>query len=375
MQNKKPYRVYRQSRRVRGDGAIPWGEVGDDARPSGPKGARAPRRILRFFRRVVFVALALGIVWAVIAFLSFRSAVNDRNDELPDSVRNALAPVDGPAIATSQVTLLVGADTSAHRQTSSGEKAKDARADTLILMRTDPPSRTVSMLSIPRDLWVTIPGTAAGEGRINEAYAIGGLEMSIKTVRKLTGIDVNHVVQIDLDGFKEIVDELGGITIDNPSLLQASQPFDGKLWRFRRGEITLNGRQALAYARMRHTTDFKQSDDRARGLRQQRVIDAIVQDIVSPSSLKDPRGVPRAVVAPLLTDISASQMLSFGFGKWWSKSDNNLRCRLGGDAQVLDSQDVLIPSEENRATVRMFMGRQQAVKPATEFGPGCITRQ
>jgi LCP family protein required for cell wall assembly len=317
----------------------------------------------------------LACTWALLAFFSFRGAVNERNDALPDNVRAALAPANGPALATSQVTMLVGADTSAHRQ-SKGEKR--GRADTLMLMRVDIPSRTVSMLSIPRDLIVDIPGH--GEDKINAAYAEGGLPLAIRTVRNLTNIDVNHVAQIDFDGFKQVVDDLGGIEIDNPYMVRsgtcgAECNFDGKRWIFPKGKLKLDGKHALAYARIRkvdeRTLELNEQEgaDLGRARRQQRIIDAIVADVISRDSLLHPRDVPKSVVRPLTTDINAGQMLSFGFGKWWSKADNGLRCRLGGDD---DGNGNLIPDESNRAVVRMFLGKQAPVPPDSALAPGCV---
>ena len=372
--SEKPYRVYRQPRRVRGDGNIPWGDVATGAATRSPRDAGVPRRILRFLRRALFVVFVLAVLWATIAFLSFRSAVKERNDAVPQDVRAALAPADGPALAASHVTLLVGSDTSEYRQSKGFNQG---RADTLMLMRIDVPSRTVSMLSIPRDLYVEVPGY--GGQKINAAYANGGLPLAIRTVRSVTGIDVNHIAQVDFDGFKELVDELGGITIDNPHMVRSGEtPFDGRHWTFPRGEIELDGKHALAYARIRYVDEQTIANNELEGTelgrarRQQRVIDAIVSEIISTDSLLHPRDVPRAVVQPLLTDISAGQMLTFGFGKWWSKPDNNLRCRLGGDSDYRNGEDVIVPSEDNRAVVRMFLGKQGPVPPDSALSPGCV---
>lgn len=377
--SEKPYRVYRQRRRARGagDGSIQWADVEQSGTGNGRRGG-VPRRALRLLRRVAFVGLVLAVAWLLVAFLSFRSAVKERNDLLPKPVRAALAPVDGPALADDQVTLLVGADTSSHRRRVGESDSKGgALSDTLILMRVDVPSRTVSMLSIPRDLYVEVPGY--GREKINTAYKNGGLPLAIRTVRKVTGVDVNHVAQVDFDGLRSVVESLGGIEIDNPYYVGASQSFDGRKPVFPKGKLQLDGRDALAYARMRYVTDAtraanqEEATELGRARRQQRVIDAIVGEIASFDSLKKPRGVPRAVVAPLITDISASQMLTFGFGKWWSKPSNNLRCRLGGDADYNDAgQAILLPVPENRATIRMWMGQQAPVKPANAEAPGCV---
>jgi LCP family protein required for cell wall assembly len=372
--SQKPYRVYRQPRRVRGaaDGTIQWDTLEAQDGTGRPRRPGVPRHILRFMRRAIFVLVVLAVLWAIVAFLSFRSAVKESNDRLPDDVRAVLAPTNGPAIATSQVTLLVGAGTSAYRQ-KQDPNAKPL-ADSMILLRVDPRSRTMSMLSIPRDMYVPIPGH--GENKINSAYANGGLALAVRTVRNFTGIDVNHVMEINFDGFREVVDAVGGVEIDNPSYLSSSQPFDGQDWVFRKGHLTLNGRNALAYARMRHTDQVEQADDRQRALRQQRVLDALAVKIASIQSVRKPRGIPRAVVGPLVTDMSASELFATGFGKFWSKDENNLHCRLGGTIEERDTgngySSVILPDADNRAVVRMFLGKQPPVKPDSPVGAGCL---
>jgi LCP family protein required for cell wall assembly len=236
------------------------------------------------------------------------------------------------------------------------------------------------MLSIPRDLYVDVPGF--GRSKINTAYANGGLPLAIKTVRQFTSIDVNHVMQIDFDGFRSVVDALGGIDIVNPYYV-ASGPegFDGRKPVFPKGKLHLNGRDALAYARMRKVSERsrmvneEEGTELGRGRRQQRIIDAITSQVAGFDSVRKPRGVPRAVVQPLITDANAGQLIAFGFGKWWSKPKNNLRCRLGGDSESRDidgtNQDVLVPVPENRATIRMWLGKQAPIKPANAEAPGC----
>lgn len=262
-----------------------------------------------------------------------------------------------------------------------GQSMLRSRGDALQLVGMNTHTGAATAIGVPRDSWVSIPGY--GKEKINAAYAEGGLALSIRTVRNVTGVDVNHVAQVDFDGFKTVVDELGGIEIDNPAYVESGScddcDFDGRHWAFKRGKQTLSGRDALAYARIRKVSGATirlnelEGTDLGRARRQQRVVDAIVQQVASIDSLKHPNGVPKAVVQPLLTDISASQMLAFGFGKWWSKPDNSLRCRLGGDKGYDDiGGEVVIPGDENRAVVRMFLGKQAPVPPENALAPGCV---
>lgn len=156
-----------------------------------------------------------------------------------------------------------------------------ARTDTIILVTIDPATGKAGMLSIPRDLWVTIPGY--GENRINTAHYVGdkngypggGPALAMKTVQYNLGVPVHFYVRVDFDGFRRIVDTLGGIDIDvaqainDPKYPDENYGYDP--FYIDAGQQHLDGNMALKYARTRATrgADF----DRAR--RQQQVLFAI----------------------------------------------------------------------------------------------------
>ncbi len=156
-----------------------------------------------------------------------------------------------------------------------------SRTDTMILVTVDPNSKTAGMLSIPRDLWVSIPGY--GEDRINKAYFLGdknaypggGPALAMKTVQYNLGVPVHFYAQIDFDGFRQIVDTLGGIeiyvpqTIDDPDFPDNNYGIDP--FYIEAGHHTLDGYTALKYARTRATPGA----DFSRAKRQQAVLLAI----------------------------------------------------------------------------------------------------
>jgi LCP family protein required for cell wall assembly len=156
-----------------------------------------------------------------------------------------------------------------------------ARTDTMILVTVDPNTKTAGMLSIPRDLWVSIPGYS--EWRINQAhyfgdkngYPGGGPALAMKTIQYNLGVPVHFYVRVDFDGFRQIVDTLGGIEIDVPQTINDPQYPDNNYgydpFYIEAGHHTLDGYDALRYARTRVTLggDF----DRAK--RQQQVLLAI----------------------------------------------------------------------------------------------------
>jgi LCP family protein required for cell wall assembly len=156
------------------------------------------------------------------------------------------------------------------------------RTDTMILATLDPKTKTGGMLSIPRDLYVPIPMPGVGDNRINTAnffgdlnkYPGGGPALAKKTVEYNLGVPVHFYVLIDFNGFRKIVDTLGGIDVDVPTPIDDSQyPTENygiKSIHIPAGHLHMDGELALEYARSRHTTsDF----DRSR--RQMQIILAI----------------------------------------------------------------------------------------------------
>jgi LCP family protein required for cell wall assembly len=134
------------------------------------------------------------------------------------------------------------------------------RSDTMILLSIDPTKKTAAMLSIPRDTWVNIPGF--GSGKINTAYQIGegnrlpggGPGLAVKTVEEFLGVTINYYAQVSFDTFVEFIDLIGGLKIDNPDDIKVALVGKPGTFLIPEGVSTLNGEQALAYVRARHTS-------------------------------------------------------------------------------------------------------------------------
>jgi LCP family protein required for cell wall assembly len=311
---------------------------------------------------ILGVLMLLFVGWLYLGYRSFSDEVAKANKRIDRRTRAALAPA-GHIITSPQVTLVLGSDSRGAHTT--------ARADSIILFRTDPGKHLVSMLSIPRDLRVPIPGH--GETKINAAYAYGGAPLLIRTINGLTGFQVNHIVLVNFTGFKELIDSLGGVTLYNKRKVFSSQPFDGYMWHFRKGTIHLDGRHALAYARIRHTTN-PQDTDITRTERQQLVMQAIERQLVSPSSLFHLPSIGRDLAKPLATDLSANELIGLGWEKF--RASRTLECHLGGTPQLVDGQDMILGEPANRLTVQMFLGQIAPQPPArgSLYGPGCTVK-
>lgn len=188
------------------------------------------------------------------------------------------------ATATQRLTVLVmGID---RREGEEGPW----RTDSMILISVDPATQSVAMLSMPRDLFITMPDYGEGEylDRINlayfrgdaEEYPGGGAALAKQTIRRNFGIKVDRYLVMDFDGFRRVIDEIGGVEIDVPELLiddqYPTEDYGTMVVRFEPGPQIMDGERALIYSRTRKSTS-----DFARAERQQEVILAVRDRVLS----------------------------------------------------------------------------------------------
>jgi polyisoprenyl-teichoic acid--peptidoglycan teichoic acid transferase len=379
----KPYRVYRGGR-VKGP--VPTERKGRDSAPRGgdgkdaysrskPSRRRSRRRWLRVGLVVFLVAVLVAAVWALLGYLAFRSGVKEANERLDSRAYAVLAPQDGLILRNPSTILVLGTDEGPNR-------SGPFRSDAMMIVRTDPDEHRIALLSIPRDLRVEIPGR--GPGKVNAAYAFGGPTLAIRTVQALTGIPLNHVIVVNFSKFREVIDTLGGVTIDVPKRILSNKfecPFGTQArcsrwpgWRFRKGEQEMSGRRALIYARIRVNQLDPSESDITRGERQQAVLQAIADEITSFNTFLRLPFIGDDLVAPLATDLSANQFLQLGWVKRRTPSSGLLRCRLGGTIADIDGQSFIIGSEDNASVIAMVEGKTAPQRPrpgSGVFGPGC----
>ncbi len=206
------------------------------------------------------LALLLALVFAVAGATGVIRAANERTaavERIP-GLEDVLVANDGPAVNF----LLIGSDS---REGVSGDDSdfsavgdtsvvSGRRSDTIMILRQERDGNGAALVSLPRDLWVTIAGTG-GQNRINAAYNQGA-EVLAATVTQELGIPINHVVDVDFIGFKDLVDAAGGAVVcfDHPTRDLASGLDQAP------GCNTLDGVQALAYARSRNYEEFRDGE-------------------------------------------------------------------------------------------------------------------
>jgi LCP family protein required for cell wall assembly len=241
---------------------------------------RAPRERKRITPGRVLKWLAIAVVgWILLSLVLFLVSAQLQGG-VSDEAERALS--DEGNLITGSTILVLGSDARTGESIDETQTGP-SRADSIMLVHAALGS--VRKLSIPRDIEVEIPGH--GTNKINAAYALGGPALTIETVETFlgNGLQISHLVEVDFEDFPELVDALGGITVLNKSRI-CSPPFDN-FWkgiRFRKGELELNGRRALGYARVRKNPCAPGEDDRARAARQQEVLRAIGDAATSPSA-------------------------------------------------------------------------------------------
>jgi LCP family protein required for cell wall assembly len=255
---------------------------------------------ITLFGAVFLGLLSFGIVYRLASSAPFNISRHSpqfeagqaaRQSDLPENIpgNNINVPLSEPELTpwdgAGRVTiLLLGLD---YRDWEAGDEY--SRSDTMILITLDPLAKKAGIMSIPRDLWVAIPGFQ--HGKINTAYYLGdayklpggGPGLAVKTVEQFLGIPINYYAQIDFGAFVRFIDELGGVKINVPEPITVDLLGSGSATKkkLQPGVQVLPGEWALAYARARYT----QGGDFDRAKRQQQVILAIRERILSLSML------------------------------------------------------------------------------------------
>ncbi|GAA1848775.1 LCP family protein [Pseudonocardia alni subsp. carboxydivorans] len=250
---------------TRHDDVVPGLQTG---RPS-----RRGRRVLVALLAVVLVLLLA--VAGTVAYLT--SSIGGGISRIPDAFRGIDAG-SRPASFGGTTFLLVGTDSRSSEPTTGsdatpGVDAGSQRSDVIMLGTLAPDGEHGSVVSIPRDSWVEIPGR--GKNKINAAYAFGGAPLLIETVENLTGVRVDHFGVIDFAGFTSLVDSVGGIDV-TVARATSNAGVD-----FTAGENHLDGGEALAYVRQRYGLP---NGDIDRAARQQNAIRALLEKVQEKAS-------------------------------------------------------------------------------------------
>jgi LCP family protein required for cell wall assembly len=359
-------------------------------RPDRERGPRTPRPGLRKALKWVGIA-ALG--WILLSFLAFAVSAQLQAFKLSGDAKDALH--GNPLLLPSAQTILVlgtdarppdskepGAapsqecfDQQSHGDVPHGQCSfGEFRADTLMLIRAG--GGAFRKLSIPRDSYAAIPGQSPQE--INGAYAFGGAAAQIEAVEDFLEIEVDHVAIVNFTGFEDLIDAVGGVKVDVPVKIcadisgGAGGGQGGSTLRLGKGENTLDGEQALTYARIRHASPCPGPgasayalgyDDFDREKAQQAVISGIKGRLTDPLRLpynfvKGPIigwSAPKAFVSDMGFLTMPQLILAAAIG---GESDADVLCQGKNSGCSLDGpgSSIEVPDSERRRAVKKLLG-------------------
>lgn len=211
------------------------------------------------------------------------------------------------------------------------------RSDSLILMTVNPNTNSTQMVSIPRDTRTEIIGKGT-QDKINHAYAFGGTEMALNTVENFLDVPVDYFVKINMESFKDTVDAVGGVEVNN-TLDFSYGGFD-----FPKGKITLDGEKALAYTRMRYEDprgDFGRQD------RQRQVIEGVMQKGANVSSITKFGDMFNVVRNNVTTNLTFDQMWDIQ-ANYKAASQNLTQYQVKGSGDKINGIYYYIVPEEER---------------------------
>ena len=247
--------------------------------------------------------------------------------------------------------LLLGTDT--------GDLGRDdtGRTDTIIVATLNPETKTTTLTSIPRDTKVKVPDSINSYDKVNSAYTIGGVSTAIETIQDTLDIPIDYYVLVNMRGLTQIVDAVGGITI-KPLLTFKYEDADvtkGKT-------VTMNGKQALAYSRMRYDDP---EGDYGRQKRQKQVIEAIVNKSLSVSAVSNYQKLLKSIGSNMQTDLTYGDMITIAtsYKDAGQTIESNV---LQGQDTMLDGLSYQVASASEKKKVSDAIRKQLGLDASTK---------
>jgi LCP family protein required for cell wall assembly len=242
-------------------------------------------------------------------------------------------------------------------------------SDSINVLSIDPRTNTTTTIPIPRDLWIEGEPALPDNGKVNEVFAAGYLNGGVdeggraaaEVLSHVTGLKIEHWMAIDFVGFQEMVDAVGGVTVENPRRFDFTTDenfYNRRIWSgaFEKGKLELDGAQALAYSRARYTSDPAEASDFARSVRQSRVLAAVKTKLGAGGlgSLGPGLSLMGALEGRMRTDLSAVDLFL-------------LSGHLGSDRRIELSEDQILQATTN--TIGQYVLAVIGRATPSDYGP------
>lgn len=250
------------------------------------KGAKIAVRVIAVVA-ALFVAIAVALaLW--VGNLGSSMGFEDKGEE--NRLRESLSGVEHTK-SSAFYMLILGSDSQSGWENGS-------RSDVIMLTRIDPDAAQADLISIPRDTMIDLG--EHGTQKINAAYSFGGAAGAVDTISEFAGVPITHYAEVHFDELEEAVDMLGGVTVNIPEAFEAAGMY------FPAGEQTLNGEQALVYARERHGVT---GGDFSRAQAQREIVTAIIEKVLQTEAADLPDTIVE-LASCVTTDYSVTDLAS-----------------------------------------------------------------
>jgi LCP family protein required for cell wall assembly len=313
------------------------------------------KSVLKWGALVLVALLLVGFVWGYVWIKSKESRMRLQGVDEALAAKKKGQPVN---------TLVMGVD----RGSVPGEGGS-GRSDIMMLVSVSSDGKKAAVISIPRDTRLKIPGRS-GYDKINAAHAYGGPRLAIETVKSFTGLDINHYVEIDFEGFKHIVNAVGGVRMQIDKAIH--DKFAGDVPA---GDVVLNGDQALALVRARHDVKTVPAGDLDRIKNQRRFLQAMLSTV---SRQRNPFRLKKLVdvaSSNIKTDLTFAEMLSLG-RKLQGLSSNGLQMATApGAPKVMGGVwYYIVDADQFQAMLSTFKSKTETDQSGSKGQTGGVSR-
>jgi len=361
------YNLYRSQprgliARLRGESDADIGERVSDRerrrqRPLAVPRGRWPWQWRWTWRRALLAVVLAVVAWVLLSLVLFVISAQTRSGNLPAGAQSELSSA-GPMLFTPNTVLVVGLDNRpttgpGSKEPGSNYNERLARTDTIMLWRIG--GGVSRRLSIPRDTLVNIPGY--GNNKINAAWAFGGPRLALKTVKQFTGVQINHLIVVDLANFPKFIDAIGGVTVKTGRIcseISGGVQNGGFTLNLHPGTHHLSGQEALTLARTRENSCDPAYTDLNREAAQQQILNGIKSQLFSAHAFFNLPWVAWDAPGVIQTDMGSLSLLQlFASSQIGGSAPTQL---LKETPSYYNGQSVLIPDTANvRSQVRRLM--------------------
>ncbi|KEJ03065.1 LytR family transcriptional regulator [Clostridium botulinum] len=235
--------------------------------------------------------------------------------------------------------------------------SKDAsdpkRTDTMLVVNYNPKTKKINMVSVPRDTRVTMNGKKI---KINSAHAINGVNGSIEAVENLLGIEINNYAKIDYEGFRKVIDAIGGVEMDITRNMNYDDPSQNLHIHFKKGTtVHLDGKKAEEFFRWRKNNDGTgfADGDLGRIENQHKFISKVVEKVKSPSIIPKIPNILSTIPDYVETDMSPEEIIKYGYAVTKGDKSGINMVTLQGEAKYIGNISYFIyDGEKNRDIVQ-----------------------